>query len=301
MVEGSIPDETNKKEGYWATFGTDPQSGQPIPHYAIGSTVWPRKPGPWWRREPAPPTAAFTPWREIRPVAGAFPITWDGIGNRTAGIPLVCIPGCPVQPDNMTQSIAGIAVHRRRPRADDRSWTMRCVPNRFSAKRSTKAATAVVIMSRRNSARIYGSRAVHREVGLLGTRWCNATWESGAGWEESAAVRTWAASASAAPCPGFPDKFMPFMDQPPGSLLSSKRGDDLWPSDSRAAPLHAGVAQSRAELAFQTRTEPNGVVLMAGAVTPPEAEAILAELASVFFRDSAPSGSRGRGRAFAEC
>jgi len=29
------------------------------------------------------------------------------------------------------------------------------------------------------------------------------------------------AFASAAPCPGFPDKFMPFMNQPPGSLLSS--------------------------------------------------------------------------------
>ena len=23
VVEGSIPDETNKAEGYWATFGTD--------------------------------------------------------------------------------------------------------------------------------------------------------------------------------------------------------------------------------------------------------------------------------------
>src|SRR5271155_426051 len=31
VVEGSIPDETNKAEGYWASFGTDPTSGQPIP------------------------------------------------------------------------------------------------------------------------------------------------------------------------------------------------------------------------------------------------------------------------------
>ena len=30
VVEGSIPDETNKAEGYWATFGTDPTTGQPI-------------------------------------------------------------------------------------------------------------------------------------------------------------------------------------------------------------------------------------------------------------------------------
>ena len=30
VIEGSIPDETNKEEGYWASFGTDPTTGQPI-------------------------------------------------------------------------------------------------------------------------------------------------------------------------------------------------------------------------------------------------------------------------------
>src|SRR5579871_299467 len=30
VVEGSIPDETNKESGYWATFGTDQQTLQPI-------------------------------------------------------------------------------------------------------------------------------------------------------------------------------------------------------------------------------------------------------------------------------
>ena len=30
VVEGSIPDETNKDEGYWAAFGTDKWTGQPI-------------------------------------------------------------------------------------------------------------------------------------------------------------------------------------------------------------------------------------------------------------------------------
>ena len=30
VVEGSIPDETNKAEGYWASFGTDRETGQPI-------------------------------------------------------------------------------------------------------------------------------------------------------------------------------------------------------------------------------------------------------------------------------
>src|SRR6188474_3662094 len=30
VVEGSIPDETNKAEGYWAALGTDAKTGQPI-------------------------------------------------------------------------------------------------------------------------------------------------------------------------------------------------------------------------------------------------------------------------------
>ena len=30
VMEGSIPDETNKEEGYWASFGTDQATGQPI-------------------------------------------------------------------------------------------------------------------------------------------------------------------------------------------------------------------------------------------------------------------------------
>jgi Ni,Fe-hydrogenase I small subunit len=31
VVEGSIPNEALKTEGYWAAFGMDPHTGQPIP------------------------------------------------------------------------------------------------------------------------------------------------------------------------------------------------------------------------------------------------------------------------------
>src|ERR1700683_4849605 len=30
VMEGSIPDEGNKSDGYWASFGTDAATGQPI-------------------------------------------------------------------------------------------------------------------------------------------------------------------------------------------------------------------------------------------------------------------------------
>jgi hydrogenase small subunit len=105
VIEGSIPNENNKpnenKEGYWASFGTDQKTGQPITTCA-------------WIDRLAPKAWAI--------VAVGTCATYGGIhameGNPTgcmglpdylgwdwrshAGLPIVCIPGCPAQPDNMT-------------------------------------------------------------------------------------------------------------------------------------------------------------------------------------------------------
>ena len=43
--------------------------------------------------------------------------------------------------------------------------------------------------------------------------------------------------------PGFPDKFMPFMNQPPGLAALIRRRANLWPGHSRPAPLYPGIAQ----------------------------------------------------------
>ena len=43
VVEGSIPNEEIKAEGYWAAQGTDPNTGQPIKPPASGSTASPPK------------------------------------------------------------------------------------------------------------------------------------------------------------------------------------------------------------------------------------------------------------------
>ena len=49
--------------------------------------------------------------------------------------------------------------------------------------------------------------------------------------------------------PGFPDKFMPFMNQPPGSLVVGQRRADLRESDSCAANIYPGFAEQGASLA----------------------------------------------------
>src|SRR3979409_873534 len=104
VMEGSIPDETNKKEGYWATFGTDQKTLQPI------KTVD-------WINRLAPKAWAV--------IAAGTCATYGGIhamqGNPTgcmgladylgwkwksrAAIPIVCVPGCPIQPDNFMETL----------------------------------------------------------------------------------------------------------------------------------------------------------------------------------------------------
>jgi hydrogenase small subunit len=104
VVEGSIPNENNKKDGYWASFGTDSKTGLPILTCE-------------WIDRLAPKAWAI--------VAAGTCATYGGIhameGNPTgcmglpdylgwqwqsgAGIPIVCIPGCPVQPDNFTETL----------------------------------------------------------------------------------------------------------------------------------------------------------------------------------------------------
>src|ERR1700756_957017 len=104
VVEGSVPNESIKKEGYWAALGTDKKTGQPITTCE-------------WIDRLAPKAVAV--------VAAGTCATYGGIhamqGNPTgcmglpdylgwnwrskAGLPIVNVPGCPVQPDNMTETL----------------------------------------------------------------------------------------------------------------------------------------------------------------------------------------------------
>src|SRR5262245_27848771 len=82
VVEGSIPNETIKREGYWAAQGTDPETGQPI-------TTW------QWIVRLAPKAWAV--------VAAGTCATYGGIhameGNPTGcmGLPIILV-GTFVQP-----------------------------------------------------------------------------------------------------------------------------------------------------------------------------------------------------------
>ena len=78
-----------------------PASRSPL---ANGSIAWRRRRWPLSARAPAPPTAAFTPWpgNPTGAMGLADYLGWDW--RSKAGLPIVNVPGCPVQPDNFMET-----------------------------------------------------------------------------------------------------------------------------------------------------------------------------------------------------
>lgn len=219
VVEGSIPNERIKSEGYWAALGTNPDTGQPITTCE-------------WIDRLAPKATAI--------VAAGTCATYGGIhameGNPTgcmgladylgwkwkskAGLPIVNVPGCPVQPDNFMETLlyllyqlAGLAPmipldEQLRPK-----WLFGATVHDGCDRAAS--------YEQGDFAGSYNSPKCLVKLGCWGPVVnCNVP------------KRGWMAGIGGCPnvggicigctMPGFPDKFMPFMDQPPGSLLSSQ-------------------------------------------------------------------------------
>jgi len=110
VIEGSIPNEEINGDGYWTGFGVNPFDGQPI---TINE----------WVDRLAPKAAAVVavgtcatyggiPAMKNNPTgAMGLPdfLGWDW--RSKADLPVVCIPGCPAQPDNMTEVLVQLAFH----------------------------------------------------------------------------------------------------------------------------------------------------------------------------------------------
>ena len=99
-------------------MGTDPDTGQPITTCEWIDRLAPKALAVV-APAPARPTAAFMPWREIRPDAWALAdyLGWDW--RSKAGLPIVNVPGCPVQPDNFMETLLYLLYQAGRARADD--------------------------------------------------------------------------------------------------------------------------------------------------------------------------------------
>ena len=104
VIEGSIPNENINGEGYWTSFGNDLATGEPITLN-------------WWIDRLAPKAwgvvavGTCATYGGIHAMAGnptgcmglADYLGWDF--RSAGGLPIVNIPGCPVQPDNFMETL----------------------------------------------------------------------------------------------------------------------------------------------------------------------------------------------------
>jgi hydrogenase small subunit len=136
-----------------------------------------------------------------------------------AGLPIICVPGCPVQPDNFMETVlyllyqaAGMAPMMPLDDAHRPTWLFGSTVH--------EGCDRAGYYEQGDFAREYGSPKCLVKLGCWGpVVQCNVP------------KRGWMAGIGGCPnvggicigctMPGFPDKFMPFMDEPPGAKLSS--------------------------------------------------------------------------------
>ncbi len=218
VVEGSIPNENNKTAGYWAGFGSTGRDGQPIL-----TTDWIDRLAPRAWAVIAAGTCAT--YGGIHAMAGnptgcmGLPdyLGWDW--RSKAGIPIVCVPGCPILPDNFTETLLYL-LYQAAGRAPMIPLDESLRPEWLFTHTIHEQCDRGGYYEEGEFAEAYGSPKCIVKLGCWGpVVQCNV------------GKRGWMNNLGGCPnvggicigctMPGFPEKFMPFMNQPPGSLLSS--------------------------------------------------------------------------------
>jgi hydrogenase small subunit len=218
VVEGSIPNEKNKEEGYWASLGTDDETGQPITTCEWIDRLSPNA----WAVIAAGTCATYGGIHAMEGnPTGCMGLT-DYLGwkwKSKAQVPLVCVPGCPVQPDNFMETLLYL-LYMAAGRAPMIPLDEALRPTWLFGNTVHEGCDRGGYYEQAQFAEEYGSPLCIVKLGCWGpVVQCNV------------GKRGWMAGIGGCPnvggicigctMPGFPDKFMPFMDQPPGSLLSS--------------------------------------------------------------------------------
>src|SRR5882757_6591839 len=218
ILEGSVPNEKIKKEGYWAALGTDADTGQPITTNE-------------WIDRLAPKALAVMACGTCATYGGIHAMSGNPTGamgvpdylgwqwKSKAGIPIVCVPGCPVQPDNFMETVlyllyqaAGLAPMIPLDEALRPQWLF--------GKTVHEGCDRAGYYEQADFANEYGSPKCIVKLGCWGpVVKCNVPkrgWMNGMG-----GCPNVGGICIGCTMPGFPDKFMPFMDEPPGGKLST--------------------------------------------------------------------------------
>jgi len=218
VVEGSIPDESTSGEGYWAAFGNDAVTGEPIPTVRWIDRLVPHA----WA---VVAVGTCSSYGGIHAMAGnptgcmGLPDYLGWKWRSKSGLPIVCLPGCPILPDNFMEVLLYLLnqLVGRVPMMplDDAlrpKWlfgtTLHEGCNRGGYYEQAEFATEHGMPQCIVKLGCWGP-VVQCNVGKRG-------WMNGIGGCASVG-----GICIGCTMPGFPDKFMPFMDEPPGAKLST--------------------------------------------------------------------------------
>ena len=219
VVEGSIPNEENKKEGYWASFGTDRKTGQPITTCEWIDRLAPA-PGQSSPQAHVRLTAGFMQWRESDRMHGTRRTILAGIGNRKAGCPSSVYQVVRCFQTTFMETLLYL-LYQSAGRSPMIPLDEALRPTWLFSQTVHEGCDRGGYYEQAQFAEEYGARECIVKLGCWGpVVQCNVGkrgWINGLG-----GCPNVGGICIGCTMPGFPDKFMPFMDQPPGSLLSSK-------------------------------------------------------------------------------
>jgi hydrogenase small subunit len=217
VIEGSIPNENINGEGFWTSFGND-ENGQPIP-----INTWIDQLAPRAFAVVAIGTCAT--YGGIHAMAGnptgcmglADYLGWDF--RSAAGIPIVNVPGCPVQPDNFMETVTWL-LQQAAGKAPMIPLDEQLRPTWLFGKTVHEGCDRAGYYEQADFAHDYNVPKCQVRVGCWGPVVnCNVPkrgWMSGIG-----GCPNVGGICIGCTMPGFPDRFMPFMDEPPGSAVSA--------------------------------------------------------------------------------
>lgn len=218
VVEGSIPNEAIKDEGFWAAMGNDPETGQPITTCEWIDRLTPNA----WAVVAIGTCATYG---GIHAMAGnptgamGLPDYLGWNWKSQAGFPVVCVPGCPVQPDNFTETLLYLLYHAA-GMAPPIPLDEALRPTWLFAETVHEGCDRGGYYEQADFAFEYGSKKCIVKLGCWGpVSLCNVPkrgWMNGLG-----GCPNVGGICIGCTMPGFPDKFMPFMEEPPGAKMSS--------------------------------------------------------------------------------
>ena len=217
VIEGSIPNENINGDGYWTALGVDPNTGQPK---TLNTWIDELAPKAWG----VIAVGTCATYGGIHAMAGnptgcmglADYLGWDF--RSAGGLPIVNVPGCPVQPDNFMETLLWL-LYQAAGKSPTIPLDQALRPTWLFGKMVHEGCDRAGYYEQADFAEDYNSPKCLVKTGCWGPVVnCNVP------------KRGWMNNLGGCPnvggicigctMPGFPDKFMPFMDEPPGVTIS---------------------------------------------------------------------------------